>query len=268
MIALERDRTEGKGYMASYADVFKRTEMKYLLSSDQRRMIERVIAQRMLLGEFGESDIKSLYYDTPDFALIERSLDKPLYKEKLRLRVYGSPTPLGPAFVELKKKFDGVVYKRRVSLSLAAARVFLEGMPYEAACCAFPLIDHEAHRQSLSARSLQIGHEIEFMIARYGNLEPTLLTSCDRIAYADPEDEELRITFDADLAFAMGVSDLLAKYDAIPLLDPGYSVMEVKNAGPLPFWLVRALNEAQARPRSFSKCGHAYMSLRKDERSA
>ena len=254
--------------MTSYADVFKRTEMKYLLSANQRRTLEEAIAQKMVLSEFGESRIVSLYYDTPEFALIERSLDKPLYKEKLRLRVYGPPSPLAPAFVELKKKFDGVVYKRRVSLSLAAARAFLEGMPYETACRAFPLVDHEAHLQSLSARSLQIGREIEFMIARHSDLAPSLLTSCDRVAYADPEDDELRITFDADLAFAMGVSDLLAKYDVIPLLDPGHSVMEVKNAGPLPFWLVRALNEAQARPRSFSKCGHAYMSLRKDERSA
>lgn len=268
MIALERDQTERKAGMASYADVFKRTEMKYLLSADQRRVLEETIAQKMVPNEFGESRIMSLYYDTPEFALIERSLDKPLYKEKLRLRVYGSPSPLAPAFVELKKKFDGVVYKRRVPLSLAAARVFLEGMPYEAACRAFPLVDHEAHRQSLSARSLQIGREIEFMIARHGDLVPSLLTSCDRVAYAEPEDDELRITFDANLAFAVGVDDLLTVSEVAPLVDPACSVMEVKNAGPLPFWLVRALNAAKARPRSFSKCGHAYMSLRKDERSA
>lgn len=254
--------------MTAYADVFKRTEMKYLLSADQRSTIEKAIAQKMVPSEFDESSISSLYYDTHDFALIERSLDKPLYKEKLRLRVYGLPSPLGPAFVELKKKFDGVVYKRRVSLSLTAARALLEGLPYEKACRAFPLVDHHAHLQSISPRSLQIGREIEFMIARYGTLAPSLLTRCDRMAYADPEEGELRITFDANLTFATGVSDLLVAHDTAPLLDPTHSIMEVKNAGPLPFWLLRALAQAQAYPRSFSKYGHAYMSLRKDERSA
>jgi SPX domain protein involved in polyphosphate accumulation len=242
--------------------------MKYLLSADQRKLIERIIEQKMMPGEFGESSILSLYYDTPEFTLIERSLDKPLYKEKLRLRVYGTPSPLGPAFVELKKKYDGVVYKRRVSLSLAAAQVFLEGLPYEKACRAFPLIDHEAHLQSLSPRSVQIGREIEFTLARHGDLAPSLLTKCDRVAYADPEGSDLRITFDANLDFATGMSDLLAECDTLPLIDPAYSIMEIKNAGPLPFWLLRALSNARAYPRSFSKYGHAYMSLRKDERSA
>lgn len=254
--------------MASYAEVFRRTEMKYLVSADQRKSIEGAIEQKMILGEFCESSILSLYYDTPEFALIERSLDKPFYKEKLRLRVYGTPSPLGPAFVELKKKYDGVVYKRRVLLSLAAAQVFLEGLPYEKACRAFPLIDHEAHLQSLSIRSLQIGREIEFMLTRHGNLAPSLLTKCDRVAYADPEGSELRITFDTKLDFASGVSSLLAACDMSPLIDPAYSIMEVKNAGSLPFWLLRALANARAYPRSFSKYGHAYMSLRKDERSA
>lgn len=254
--------------MTTYSDVFKRTEMKYRLSHDQRSFLESAITTRMERDEFGASKISSLYYDTPDFALIERSLDKPLYKEKLRLRVYGAPRPLSPAFVELKKKFKGVVYKRRIMLSLRAAQVFLEGLRYEEACRAFPLLQPEAQEQSFLPRTTQIAREIAFAIRRHEHLAPSYLITCTRQAYAAPEGSELRITFDDDLACDRRVRDLLQPAQPVPLLAPGESIMEVKNAGPLPLWLVRTLNEAHARPQSFSKYGHAYMSLRKDDECA
>lgn len=254
--------------MTAYIDIFKRKEMKYCLDADQRQILEAKIANRMVVGEFGESKIRSLYYDTPEFALIERSLDKPLYKEKLRLRIYGQPSPLVMSFVELKKKFKGVVYKRRVAMSLRAAQAFLdEGATYQEACRAFPLLDKEAQERSLTPAARQIAREIEFLMQRYGNLAPTMLISCDRKAYADPEDGELRITFDDHLACAYGAQDAFAAPEAL-LIDPTRSIMEVKNAGPLPFWLVHALDRANAYPQSLSKYGRAYMNLRKDDKSA
>lgn len=246
----------------AYSDVFKRTEMKYRLDHDQRSILNTAIDQHMVMGEFGETKIASLYYDTPDFALIERSLDKPLYKEKLRLRVYGDPSPLAPSFVELKKKFKGVVYKRRVMLSLHAAQAFFSGMHYEEACRAFPLLDHEAQAQSLSPRSIQIAHEITFAIRRYEDLVPSFLITCARRAYETAEESELRITFDDELACSYEAKSPLQASEPVPLLALGESIMEVKNAGPLPLWLLRALSEAKAYPQSFSKYGHAYMSLK------
>lgn len=248
--------------MATYSDVFKRTEMKYRLDRDQRLILDAVVAEHMEMGEFGETKIASLYYDTPDFALIERSLDKPLYKEKLRLRVYGDPSPLAPSFVELKKKFKGVVYKRRVMLSLHAAQTFFSGMHYEEACRAFPLLDHEAQSQSLSQQSILIAREIAFAIQRYEALAPSFLITCVRRAYEALDESELRITFDDELACSYRAKSPLQASRPVPLLAPGESIMEVKNAGPLPFWLLQALNEAKAYPRSFSKYGHAYMSLK------
>lgn len=247
--------------MTSYADVFKRKEMKYRLSADQRAQLESRIARRMELGEFAHSTIRSLYYDTPDFTLIERSLDKPLYKEKLRLRVYGEPDLHGQAFVELKKKFKGVVYKRRVGLSLAAAQAFLAGMPYEQACAAYPLENPEAQAQALSPRSLQIAREIAFMMQRTGNLAPSTLIECDRVAYADPEGSELRITFDENLVCVPNAQTIDTDAPCVPFFNEPVSIMEVKNAGPLPAWLVEALDQARAYPQSFSKYGYAYMNL-------
>lgn len=248
--------------MTTYSDVFKRKEMKYQLDPDQRLILDTAIDQHMVMGEFGKTKIASLYYDTPDFSLIERSLDKPLYKEKLRLRAYGDPNPLAPSFVELKKKFKGIVYKRRVMLSLQAAQTFFDGMPYEEACRAFPLLEDEAQAQSLSSRSIQIAREIAFAIQRHGALVPSFLITCTRSAYEAADKSELRITFDDELACSYEAKSLLRSSRPVPLLAAGESIMEVKNAGPLPLWLLRALNEAKAYPQSFSKYGHAYMSLK------
>lgn len=248
--------------LASYSDVFRRTEMKYRIDHDQQSILNAAIDQHMVMGEFGKTKIASLYYDTPDFSLIERSLDKPLYKEKLRLRVYGDLSPLAPSFVELKKKFKGVVYKRRVMLSLHAAQAFFDGMPYEEACRAFPLFEDEAQAQSLSSRSIQIAREIAFTIQRHGTLVPSFLITCTRSAYEASGESELRITFDNELACSYVAKSPLQASRPVSLLAPGESIMEVKNAGPLPLWLLRALSEAKSYPQSFSKYGHAYMSLK------
>ncbi|WP_251197548.1 polyphosphate polymerase domain-containing protein [Anaerotardibacter muris] len=247
--------------MTSYADVFKRKEMKYRLNAVQRASLESEIARHMELGEFAHSTIRSLYYDTPDFALIERSLDKPLYKEKLRLRTYGTPDLRAQAFVELKKKFKGVVYKRRVGPSLAAAQAFLAGMPYEQACATYPLASPEVQAQALCPRSLQIAREIAFTMERNANLEPSTLIECSRVAYADPEGGELRITFDADLACVPNAQTIDTAAARVPFFNEPISIMEVKNAGPLPAWLIDALDRAKAYPQSFSKYGYAYMNL-------
>jgi SPX domain protein involved in polyphosphate accumulation len=246
--------------------------MKYCISADKRRIIEQDIAKYMVLGEFGQSTIHSLYYDTPNFDLIERSLDKPLYKEKLRLRIYGRPCESGPAFVELKKKFKGIVYKRRIRMSLQAAQAFLAGMPYIQACKAYPLPEGEQSAGQFEPKTLQIARELEFTIGRYGNLEPAMIISCERSAYAHPEDENLRLTFDANLQCiyqAQSIFEVLeVPFRAVPVINPTYSVMEVKNAGALPIWLVEVLDNAKAYPQSFSKYGRAYMNLRKDKKRA
>lgn len=251
--------------MTLYSDVFERKEMKYLLDRRQRDILEARIRECMVKDVYSGSSVSSLYYDTPDFALIERSLDKPVYKEKIRLRAYDSPCMSSPSFVELKKKYKGIVYKRRIMASLRAAQLFLQGEHYEHVCRMFPLQDSDMQAQSLSLRSFQIAREIAFSIARYDALSPSFLITCKRSAYASPDGDGLRITFDDDLACDYDAHDLLHTIRAVPLLSEGHSILEVKNAGPLPQWLLSALNEAQAYPQSFSKYGRAYMNLRKDD---
>ena len=174
--------------MTAFTDVFERKEVKYRLDARQAETMRRALEGHMEPDAYGRTTVRSLYLDTPERTLIERSLDKPLYKEKLRLRCYGALADDGLVFVEIKKKFEGIVYKRRVGCSYAAARAYLGGMPYEDACARFPLADpvaaaescapcrrdRPAHRASRTPCALY-AHKV-----RARRLRPGALASCRR----------------------------------------------------------------------------------------
>lgn len=280
--------------MELHREVFRRVEKKYRIVAGQRDELERIIAQRMSLDSFGRTRVVSLYFDTPHCELIGRSLEKPLYKEKIRLRVYGLEAGEALAsecevFFEMKKKFKGVVYKRRVRMSAAAARAFFLGLPYDQACERFPLVGTASRAVVPDARSLQIAREIEAMLRRYDQLQPSMLVSCeraawkpDRLAYgvsssgaAGDSFSELRVTFDGSLEAcdvrAAGFDGLFEanacrRQRWFPLVLPGESIMEVKSAGSLPLWLARGLSDCGAFPASFSKYGTAYCLMKQEER--
>ena len=217
----------------------------------------------MAADEYGRTRITSLYFDTPTRDLIARSLEKPLYKEKLRLRWYGTPTSGERVYVEIKKKYDGIVYKRRVGCSLTAAYAYLMGrVPYENACVQNPLSDQLQQDEALTLHSIQIAREIDAFAACYRNLRPSMYIVCERTAYAPvpgADADGLRITFDSGVAYR----DVLAGERGAgstfhPLLGLGETIMEVKTAGAYPSWLVEVLGGCQAYPSSFSKYGVAY----------
>ena len=222
--------------------VFQRHEVKYLLSSRQRAALERAMAEHMKADAYGESTICSLYYDTPDFRLIRRSLEKPDYKEKLRLRSYGMAKPDGTVFVELKKKYNGIVYKRRISMTETEATAYLSG------------------RAALPQDS-QIGREIDWFMKFYGNLAPAMYLCYDRIAYFCPADDNFRITFDRNIRWRADDLTLTKAPEGVQLLRPGESLLEVKTATAIPMWLVRAMDENGICRTSFSKYGTAYTRL-------
>lgn len=270
--------------MATVRDVFARKELKYRISRRRKDVLLAVLDGRIEPDEFGLTRITSLYYDTPERLLALRSYDKPFYKEKLRLRLYGDPSDGERVFVEVKKKLDGIVYKRRVGMSRAAARAYLTGMPYERACRRFPLDDAAANAASLSPRSRQIAREIDAFKMRYGALEPTIEVTCSRKSFAERtsaatgrassvqraaeasaagQTSALRLTFDEDLAWRDASRP---GFEPRRLLYPGEVVMEVKTAGALPLWFVHALDEVSARPVSYSKYGEAFHDLVEGEK--
>lgn len=222
-------------------NIFERYEKKYLITPDQYAFLFDELAFYMTVDAYGKTAIGSLYFDTPDFYLIRTSLEKPVYKEKLRLRCYGRPASDSPAFAELKKKYDGIVYKRRIAL------------PYRQAL-------QQLHQGSLAEES-QIAQEINWFLSYYGTLAPAAALFYERTAFYRVYDQSIRITFDENIRYRFSSLDLALGDSGSPLLAPGMRLMEIKLPGSMPLWLSRALDAAKVFPTSFSKYGSAYLEM-------
>ena len=224
--------------MNGYQSTFERHEKKYLLDEAQYQTLRLALADRMQADEYGLHTIYSLYYDTPDYRLIRTSLRRPTYKEKLRLRSYGVPGREDTVYVELKKKYRGVVYKRRVGMPLWQAREWLAG-------------------QGRPENFGQIHREIDYFLAFY-QPQPAVLLAYDRIALAGREDPALRITFDRAIRWRTQPIDLGCRAPFSPLPMQGDYLMEVKVPGAFPVWMSRLLSTHDIFPTSFSKYGSWY----------
>ncbi|MBP3866501.1 MAG: polyphosphate polymerase domain-containing protein [Eggerthellaceae bacterium] len=246
--------------MATASDTFERKEKKYLISVAQCEAIKRGLSGRMRLDDYGKSRIDSLYLDTVDHDLICKSLEKPLYKEKLRIRSYGAFSEADIVYVEIKKKFKGIVYKRRVRMSAEGARAYYTGtLSYEDAQKTFPVNQADAAKD-LEPGKIQIARELDAFFKRHEGLMPAMVISCQREAWcpvaANDGDCVDRITFDEHINYI----DLFeaASVKRRPVISDDLVVMEIKCAGGYPLWLCDLLAECGARPRSFSKYGNAY----------
>ncbi len=227
----------------SFTHVFKRTEKKYLVTREKYEALMSRIGEYITPDDYGMSTINNIYFDTPDFRLIRASIEKPtVYKEKLRIRCYGSPTAQTNAFVELKKKYKGVVYKRRVS------------MPYGKA------IDYLCNGEPPPERT-QITDEIDYVLKFYQKLRPRLSLFYDRMAFYCSEDKTLRITADTNIRFRTKNLDISGGSEGYCVLDDNYRLLEIKCGGAMPLWLVSALTELEIYPTSYSKYGTCYRLL-------
>ena len=222
-----------------YQAVFKRYELKYLLRADQKERLLALAEPYIALDQYGRTQIRTIYYDTPDYRLIRRSLERPAYKEKLRVRSYGETTPDSPVFLELKKKFDGVVYKRRMTMAEQQAAAWLQ-------------------KGETPPEPSQIQAEIEYFCQYYGGLHPTIYLSCQREAYYDRNGSDFRITFDEDIRFRQDRLSLAQEPGGMPLLEEGQVLMEIKTSGAIPLWLTAFLTRENIYKTSFSKYGIAY----------
>ncbi len=226
-------------------DVFRRREIKFLLDPDQRRAVEEELQRRMVPDEHGPSTVCSLYYDTPDYRMIRRSLERPVYKEKLRLRCYGIATAEADIFMELKKKYKGVVYKRRVKVTEPEAVAFMQ-------------------RTGELRKQNQISKEIRYTRDFYRSLEPRVFLCYDREAWYDPADRGFRMTLDRNIRYRTDRLTLTENFEGKILLSPELSLLEVKAEGGVPLWLVHLLGRENIRKQSFSKYGSAYLELLKE----
>lgn len=219
--------------------IFKRYEMKYLLSRTQYLHITEAFDGRMKPDIHGKSTILSLYFDTPDDLLIRRSLEKPLYKEKLRVRSYGIADTDTTVFVELKKKYQSVVYKRRIVMSEEEARRYLLSHTF--------------------VMDTQISREIDYCLSHYHNLMPRMLLSYDRTAFYAMDNPQFRITFDENILWRDHDVTLTTGIGGTAVLPADTILMEVKTADAIPLWLVQLLSREKIYKTSFSKYGTAWL---------
>lgn len=221
-----------------YNKIFKRIEKKYVLSSQQHDRLLNRWKDYLEPDEFPHSQISNIYFDTADDELIRKSIDKPLYKEKLRLRTYGEVSLDSDSFLELKKKYNGIVYKRRMMLPLRSAKQFLEE----------GILPEEDH---------QIIREIDYCVKWY-HLLPRLFLYYERDSYRAIEDPDIRITFDTKIQSRREELQLEKNLRGEPLSEEEFWVMEIKVPMAYPLWLSRALTELKIYPTSFSKYGEIY----------
>jgi hypothetical protein len=230
-------KTKGGAFMAAQM-IFQRVEKKYLLTPSQYDALRRILLRYMKPDAYGSYTICNLYYDTPDYALVRASLQKPVYKEKLRLRSYGVPQADSTVFPEIKKKYKGIVYKRRAEMTLAQAEQYLATGMYA------------------GPRS-QVLKEMDYFLAMY-QPEPKVFLAYDREALYAAGDPELRMTFDTNIRWRTEQLDLAAGDAGAPLSVQGKYLMEVKIPDAFPLWLARALCLLDIYPVSFSKYGCCY----------
>jgi hypothetical protein len=225
--------------MSQFQGVFKRYEKKYLLSEKKYKLLRQKLQDKLNVDNFGKTTICNIYFDTPDHLLIRNSLEKPVYKEKLRLRSYGTPLDGDKVFIELKKKYKGVVYKRRENMELTSAEKYL----YDAEPISQPT---------------QITREIDWFLSFYKKIEPVMYIAYNRIAMYGVEDSELRVTFDSNIVWREEELHLGCGIWGKPLLEEGQRLMEIKIPGTMPIWLSHILDELEIYPASFSKYGRGF----------
>lgn len=221
--------------------IFKRCEIKYMLNRKQQEIIKGAMEDHMIADIHGRNTICSLYFDTPDFLLVRRSIDHPIYKEKLRLRSYGVADKNSTVFLELKKKYDSVVYKRRVGMTEKEAENYLISGDF--------------------VKDSQILREIDYCLSHYCHLAPAVMLSYQREAFYDKDDPDFRMTFDDQILWRDNHLSLCDGIFGAPILDEDHVLLEVKTAQAIPMWLVKVLSENHIYKTSFSKYGTAYRTI-------
>lgn len=227
---------------------FKRFEKKFIITKDQYDRLLPILSDYMNLDKYcklGENyNIYNIYYDTLNNDVIRHSISKPYYKEKLRLRSYDIPTSLNDkVFLELKKKINGIVNKRRVVMTLGAAYDFLES---------------GKRPQTEDYINNQVLNEIEYYL-KNNPVYPKVYIGYSRKALFGKEDRDFRVTFDSEIMARRDDLSLESGSYGNELLEDNMYLMEVKILGAIPLWFANILSELEIYNTHFSKYGDEYV---------
>ena len=218
-------------------NIFKRVEQKYILSKDEYDKIQKMIDEYFNKDIYYESKIRNIYFDNDNNDMIINSLEKPMFKKKIRLRSYGEDNKY---YLEIKEKYKGIVYKRRVKLDRDS-------------------YDNYINNGVISDN--QIMREINYYV-NYYDIHPYIYLAYDRLSYYSKNDENFRITFDNNIRYRLDNLDINCDDDTKKYFDNDMYIMEVKCLDSLPIWFIRYLSSNKIYPSSFSKVGNIYIKER------
>lgn len=219
-----------------YNDIFQRIEEKYLITEEKKTKLLNKISSHIECDDYFKSSIHNIYFDTDNNDLIINSLEKPIFKDKFRIRSYKIPKEDDEVFLEMKTKYKGVVGKRRIKLKLKDF---------------YKYINKEIKPKE------QILKEIMYYY-NYYDLKPAIYIAYDRESYKGKENKNLRITFDSNLRSRREKLKFVENVSMNNYFDKNIYIMEIKTVGSLPLWLVKTLSELEIMPTSFSKYGKIY----------
>lgn len=222
---------------SNYDNIFRRIEQKYLLTKEQYIKLFERIDKYIEEDDYFETTICNIYFDNESNELIINSLEKPIYKSKVRLRSYGVPDLDDNVFLEIKSKYKKIVGKRRIKLTLRDFNNYLEN--------------------NIFNKNDQIMKEIDYLFKLY-NLKPAYFIGYDRLSYREVDNKNLRITIDTNLRSRKKDLSLLKGDTGKYYFDEELYIMEIKTLGAMPLWLSRNLSELKIYPASFSKYGSIY----------
>lgn len=217
---------------------FKRYEIKYMVTKKQAEYMEAALANHMRPDRFDTYWVQNIYFDTDNWDVVRTSIERPLYKEKLRLRCYNVSAPQDDIFLELKKKYAGIVYKRRVSLPLSACSASLEA--------------------TLADKDTQISRELDFYL-QSNSVTQKMLVTYRRKAFIGIDEPRLRITFDSDVKYRQSDLNFFTPEKGTVVLSEDYVLIEVKTPTSIPLWLAQLFSENGIFKTSYSKYGTCYI---------
>lgn len=229
-------------------NTFERYELKFQVPKEKKILLEAIIREHMVEDKFclnGQKYlIRNIYYDTKDNTLIHFSTTKPVrHKEKLRARKYGTiGDGKDKVFLEIKKKTEGIVSKRRITLTEKELEDFIDNK-------IIPKRDNYFDNQVLK--------EMLYFLSIY-DVRPATFISYERLAFFDKIDPTFRITFDDCVQARREDFNFDSTKECMPLLPDDIYLMEVKIVNGMPFWFARALSELKIYSSSFSKYGTEY----------
>lgn len=227
-----------------YDNIFKRVEKKFLLTEKEYNELFKKIKKKLKPDKYFESTICNVYYDNINNDLLINSIERPIYKHKVRLRSYNVPKLDDDVFLEIKSKYKKVVGKRRVKLKLRDFKKYEKTKKYN--------------------ENSQIMKEIDYLF-NYYDLKPSYYVAYDRKCYVGKEDELLRITIDTNLRSRTDHLTLEYGDKGELYFDQNMYIIEIKTLGAMPLWLVRSLSELKIYTRSFSKIGNIYIKDKEED---